>query len=84
MGEDGVGGKGGDSLTEFLGVKVFVFFVVRGLREADGSLAVTVADERLALVVFVWRETRTENRVEPMTPHDRKEAGGWLSHGLQT
>lgn len=60
-GGDSIDRKWGDSLTVFLGVKVFVFLVVRDLGETDGSLPVTVADEALTVVVFLWRETSTEN-----------------------
>lgn len=50
---DGIDRKWGDSLTVFLGVKVFVFLVVGDLGETDGGLPVTVADEALTVVVFV-------------------------------
>lgn len=53
MDGDGIGGEWGDSLTEFLGVEVFVFLVVRGLGEADVSLPVIAADEVLTVHVFV-------------------------------
>lgn len=47
-------------LTVLLGVQVLVLLVVRGLRKADGSIAVAFTDEGLAGFVFAWKRAREE------------------------
>lgn len=46
--------------AELLGVQVLVLLVVRGLGEADGRIAVALADEGLAGLVFAWKRARGE------------------------
>lgn len=51
--------RGRSVLTE-LAVQVLVLFVVRGLGEADGGVAVAFADEGLAGLVFAWKRASGE------------------------
>lgn len=53
------------SLTESLGVIVFIVLGIWSIGEADGGLLVTVADEGLTGIVFVCKETRKEVEWSP-------------------
>lgn len=48
------------SVLAVLGVQVLVLLDVRGLGKADGGIAVALADEGLAGLVFAWKRARGE------------------------